>query len=93
MLTITPDVEDFDDIANEYVNVYLQRGRAMTRLNRGWDRRTGTGQLRNDAYREFDLADLYLERLSRREKRLIVKLDEGIRRMRDGRNGCGPTCG
>lgn len=83
LLTITPDVDDFDDLVSEHADIYLQRGRAMTRLNRGWDKRTDDGRLRAEAYKEFQLADLYLDRLWRRELRLAATLEEGLARMRE----------
>ena len=82
MLTIMPDVEDFEGLVRQHVNILLQRSRAMTRLNRGWDKRADNGSLSQDAYREFSLAELYLDRLSGREERLQATLDEGLERMR-----------
>lgn len=81
MLTITPDVDDFDDLVREHVNIYLQRNRAMTRLNRTWDKRTVGRHLNPEAAKEFDLSDLYLDRLTGRERRLQTQLDEGLERM------------
>lgn len=83
LLTITPDVDDFDDLVREHVTLYLQRGRAMTRLNKGWEHRTEDGRLRPDAYREFELSNLYLDRLWQREQRLLATLEEGLDRMRE----------
>jgi hypothetical protein len=83
MLTITPDVDDFEELVVEFVNIYLQRSRAMTRMNRGWERRGDDDRLSAAAYSEFEIADLYLDRLARREERLNQVLGEGVQRMRD----------
>ena len=83
MLTITPDVDDFEDLVVEFVNIYLQRSRAMTRMNRGWECHGERGRLSSAAYDEFEISDLYLDRLARREGRLNQKLGEGIDRMRE----------
>lgn len=83
LLTITPDVDDFDDLVREHVTIYLQRGRAMNRMNKGWDKRSEDGELQADAYREFELSNLYLDRLWQREQRLLTTLEQGLDRMRE----------
>lgn len=83
LLTITPDIDDFDDLVREHVNIYLQRSRAMTRMNKGWEKRSDDGRLRADAYKEFELSNIYLDRLWQREQRLLATLDEGLDRMRE----------
>jgi len=81
-LAIIPDVDDFDELVREQVNIYLQRSRAMNRMNKGWEHRTDEGRLRPGAFEEFDLANLYLDRLWQREQRLLTKLDAGLEQMR-----------
>lgn len=82
-LAIIPDVDDFEDLVREHVNIYLQRTRAMTRLNRAWDKRTDDGRLSPEAYDEFEITELYLDRLAARESRLQGKLEGGLDRMRE----------
>jgi len=83
MLTITPDVDDFEDLVTEFVNINLQRGRAMTRMNRSWTMRTKDGRRDPASTKEFDLADLYLNRLRGRQERLDATLQAGLDRMRE----------
>lgn len=89
-LSILPDVEDFDELKKEFVGIYLQRSRAMMRMNRGWDRKTQSGGLQPRAYQEFEIADLYLDRLSRREERVTAALEQGVDRMCERTERLGP---
>lgn len=83
LLTIMPDVDDFEELVTEHLNIYLQRGRAMARMNRGWDKWAGNGKLLAAAYREFELANLYLDRLQGREDRLNAKIEACLEIMRE----------
>jgi hypothetical protein len=82
LLTIMPDVEDFDALQTEAVNIRLQQKRAMARLNNAtlmMENRTTWAK----ATKESKLADLYLDRLSRRQERLNAELQAGLNRMRE----------
>lgn len=91
LLTITPDIDDFESLVAEHVNIVLQRGRAMTRMNRSWAVRSENDGPYATSTKEFDLASLYLERLDRRQERLDAKLQAGIDRMRERVERLGPN--
>lgn len=80
MLAIMPDVDDYDALVAEAVNIRLQQNRAMARLNRS----TTLMEDRDSwakATKEAELADLYLDRLARRQERLDAELQAGLERM------------
>ena len=83
LLTVLSEVEDFDRLVSEFVNINLQRSRAMSRLNDSWRLRTGHEGRNPEAEREFDLADLYLNRLSGRQDRLDEELEARLTQLRE----------
>jgi len=83
MLTIWPDVDDFKALAYEALTINLQRSRAMTRLNHSMRYMMEGRASWPKAVREHDLADLYLNRLDGRERRLEAELEAGLTRMRE----------
>lgn len=82
LLAITPDVDNLEELADEAVTIALQRSRTMTRLNRSTTLMGMGREHWEKAAKESELANLYLDRLDQRERRLQVKLDEGMGRMR-----------
>lgn len=68
------DEAEFDGLIKEAVNIELQRSRTMTRLNRATTM-MGLGREHwQKAAKEAELSNLYLDRLSQRERRLLQVL-------------------
>ena len=55
----------------------------MTRMNRSWLMRNDDGTRNKDSQKEFDLANIYLDRLQGRQDRLNAKIEAGLDIMRE----------
>ncbi len=80
MLLITPDIDDFDDLAAEALNIRLQATRAFAQQNGAWSLMDSD---RDAGLRQHRLASLYLRRLAGRQARVDAELQQGIDRMRE----------
>lgn len=80
LLTITPDIEDFDELVAEAATIRLQQTRAFGQMNESWSLMETD---RAEAFKQFRLSQIYLRRLAGRQARLDAKLQEGLDRMRE----------